>query len=397
MGAYQYQALTKTGRYCKGVIEADSEQHARTLLRSKNLLPTAVGLVKKRHRHAKETMSVQALALLTRQLSTLLKAGIPMDEALRSVAEQSDHKTVRQCIISIRSKVMEGYALAHAMSEYPKAFPELYRATIAAGEHTGRLDLVLDKLADYTEQQQKTRQKIQNALIYPAVMLFVSFSIVGFLLTFVVPKIIEVFHSTGQSLPIMTRVLIHLSHGLQSYGLLALVLLLCCSLLFKRGLSHPVFRLKWDGFLLRLPLISHLIITINASRYIHTFSILFSAGSSVLETMRVSSRLVTNRVMRQRFDEAALRVKEGEAISQSLKDTSFIGIMAAHLLSSGEKSGQLAMMMERSAQQLDDDVRGRIDMALTLLEPLIILLMGSMVLFIVLATLLPIFSMEQSV
>jgi general secretion pathway protein F len=398
MGAYQYQALKKSGNILKGVIEADSERHARQLLREQDLVPILVHALKKRTlSKRRDALSAAELSLLTRQLATLLAAGIPIEESLRGVAEQSSTSKARQLLIGVRSKVMEGYALAQALSDYPQTFPELYRATVAAGEQTGRLDLVLEKLADYTESQQHTRQKIQQALIYPSLMIIVSISIISFLLAFVVPKIIEVFTSSGQSLPAMTLVLITISHFIRAYGLYALLLLALLSVGFKRSLNNPAIKLKWHEIVLKLPIANYLIKTVNVARYIHTFGILFSAGVNVLETMHVSASLVSNLKMRRAFDEAAIRVREGTSISVALKETGYINPMAAHLIGSGEKSGQLSAMMERAGTQMDREIQQMIDTALTLLEPFVILLMGVAVLFIVLATLLPIFSMEQLV
>ena len=398
MGAYQYQALKKTGATCKGVIEADSERQARQFLREQGVIPTFISTLKKTHLSKnKDKLSAQDLSLFTRQLATLLAAGIPVEESLQGVSEQTDKDKIRRLIIGVRSKVMEGYSLAQAMAEYPYVFPDLYRATVAAGEQTGRLDLVLEKLADYTENQQQIRQKIQQALIYPLLMIVVSTAIISFLLAFVVPKIIDVFTSSGQSLPMMTNALILISRFIKSYGIYALVCFIGLLVIFKKSLTHPHIRLAWHRIILKLPVISYLVRTINVARYIHTFGILFAAGVSVLETMHVSAGLLTNNVMHNAFDIAAIRVKEGTTISQALKDTGFLGSMAIHLIASGEKSGQLSSMMDRAAKHLDNEIRRLIDTALTLLEPLVILFMGAVVLFIVLATLLPIFSMEQLV
>lgn len=398
MGAYQYQALKKSGTTNKGVIEADSERHARQLLREQGLIPTHIHTLRKANLSKKKNkLSVQDRALFTRQLATLLAAGVPLEESLRGVAEQSDKDNVKQIIMGVRSKVMEGYSLAQAMGEYPYVFPELYCATVSSGEQTGHLDIVLEKLADYSEKQQGIQQKIQQALIYPLIMIFVSTTIIAFLLTFVVPKIIEVFSSTGQTLPVMTILLIKMSIFSKKYGLYVLAFLIILIWSFYRSLSNIHVRLAWHHFLLKLPTISYLVKNINVARYIHTFSILFAAGVNVLETMKVSASLVTNLVIRNRFEEATHKVKEGAAISKALKETGFISPMAIHLIASGEKSGELSNMMEHAAQHLDNEVRRLIDTALTLLEPFIILLMGAVVLFIVLSTLLPIFSMEQLV
>lgn len=399
MGAYQYLALKKNGSSDKGVIEADSERHARQMLRDQGLIPTKIQTLTQQRvgSGTKSKISAADLALLTRQLATLLAAGIPVEESLKGVSEQTEKDKVRELIIGIRTKVLEGYGLAQAMSQYPNAFPELYRATVGSGEQTGRLEVVLEKLADYTESQQQTKQKIQQALIYPLIMIIVSISIISFLLTFVVPKIIEVFTSSGQTLPAMTEVLINLSHFIQSYGLYALAIIIFLIFGFKKSLNNLKIKTTWHRILLKIPIVSYLIKTVNVARYIHTFGILFAAGVSVLETMRVSASLITNEVMRKAFNTATLRVREGAGINEALKETRFISPMAIHLIASGEKSGQLSGMMERAANHLDNEVKRLIDTSLTLLEPLVILLMGAVVLFIVLATLLPIFSMEQLV
>lgn len=398
MGAYQYQALKKNGSTSKGVLEADSERHARQLLRDQGLIPTQVQVLTQQRSGSsgnKGKISAADLSLFTRQLATLLAAGIPVEESLRGVSEQTEKDKVRELIIGVRAKVLEGYGLAQAMSHYPQAFPELYRSTVGAGEQTGHLDVVLEKLADYTENQQQTRQKVQQALIYPAIMIIVSIGIISFLLSFVVPKIIEVFTSSGQTLPGMTEVLISISNFVKSYGLYTFLGIILLLYAFKKSLNNIKVKTVWHRLLLKLPVVSYLVKTINVARYIHTFGILFAAGVSVLETMRVSASLVTNLVMRQAFDAATIKVREGSGISEALKETGYISPMAIHLISSGEKSGQLSPMMERSASHLDNEVKRLIDTSLTLLEPLVILLMGAVVLFIVLATLLPIFSMEQ--
>lgn len=340
MPAYQYQALKKDGHSSKGVIEADSERQARQLLRERGLIPTQIdALAQRRQGYAKGKLSASDLSLLTRQLATLLAAGIPVEESLRGVSEQTEKDKVREVIMGIRSKVLEGYGLAQAMGQYPGAFPELYRATVASGEQTGRLDMVLEKLADYTENQQQTKQKVQQALIYPLLMIVVSVAIISFLLTFVVPKIIEVFTNSGQTLPGTTLVLISISGFIKNYGLYSIIALLIILVAFKRALRNSKVRTVWHQLILKLPIVAYLARTINVARYIHTFGILFAAGVSVLETMNVSASLVTNLVMRKAFDNATVKVREGGGISESLKETQYISPMAIHLIASGEKSG----------------------------------------------------------
>lgn len=397
MGAFHYRALTPEGTTKKGVIEADSERAARQLLREKNLLPIETHPIIQTRHTSKGTLSAQSLSLITRQLATLLAAGIPVDESLLGVSEQTEKNNARTLLLGVRAKVLEGYGLAQAMGEFARAFPELYRATVGAGEQTGRLDLVLEKLADYTENQQQTRQKIQQALIYPALMILVSTGIISFLLAFVVPKIIEVFTGSGQTLPEMTQLLIAFSGFIQHKGLYVFAIFILLGLIFTQSLKRPAVKKSWHRLLLRLPLVAYLIKTVNAARYIHTFSILFDAGANILEVMRVSASLITNTAMRDAFDTAAVRVREGMNVTAALKETGFLSPMTLHLIASGEKSGQIASMMQRAATHLDQEIKRLIDTALTLLEPMVIVLMGAVVLFIVLATLLPIFSMEQLV
>lgn len=399
MGAYQYQALQKSGKTTKGVLEADSERHARQVLRDQGLIPTHIRVLTQSRpgTPVKGKIIIADLALFTRQLATLLAAGIPVEESLRGVSEQTEKDKVRELIIGVRAKVLEGYGLAQAMAQYPHAFPELYRATVSSGEQTGHLDVVLEKLADYMENQHLIRQKVMQALIYPIIMIFVSISIIGFLLSFVVPKIIEVFTSSGQTLPGMTLLLISISYFTKNYGLYALIIFVLLGIAFKKSLTNIKIKTAWHRLLLRLPVVSYLVKTVNVSRYIHTFGILFAAGVSVLETMRVAASLVTNVIMQNAFNTAAAKVREGCGISEALKETGYINPMATHLIASGEKSGQLSNMMERAAAHLDNQVKRLVDTSLTLLEPMVILFMGAIVLFIVLATLLPIFSMEQLV
>lgn len=399
MNTFYYEAIHPNGKRLKGTLKADSVFNAKEQLRAQGYIPTEL-----REHHQRTFFSFrlqrftsQDLALLTRQLATLLAAGIPIEEALQGVSEQTEKGKVKEVLNGVRNKVLEGYSLAQALQEYPAIFPELYRSTVGAGEQTGRLDSILENLADYTEKQQNTKQKVQHALIYPLIMMIVSASIITFLLIYIVPSMIHVFSDTGQTLPLSTVLLIKISDFLQSYGLWMLTLFIVFFLVFKKLIKNPKQKLQFHRFLLRLPLISYLIRTVNMARYIHTFSILFASGVNVLETMRISAQLIQNLEIRQAFQNATFQVREGRDISAALKDTGYIEPMALHLISSGEKSGELASMMKRAAHHLDQQVSRLIDTALTLLEPFMIIVMGGVVMFIVLATLLPIFSMEQLV
>lgn len=396
MSTYHYTALDPSGKSVKGLLQAESEHQAREQLRAKGFVPTQLKPhVAKSLRFS--SVSKQDVALLTRQLATLLTAGIPIEEALLAVSEQSDNTKTRTVLLGVRAKIQEGFSLAQSLGEYPHIFPDLYRSTVGAGEQTGRLDVVLEKLADYTEYQQAMKQKIQQALIYPLLMVVVSFSIIAFLLSFVVPKMITVFSDSGQTLPLMTKVLIGVSHFVQSYAVLIIIILVAMSVALRFWLKNKQNKYKFHQFLLKLPVVAYLTRSLNVARYIHTFSILFAAGVNVIETMRISSRLIQNLPMQEAFIAATTQVKEGKEINVALKETGYLPPIALHLIANGEKSGHLPEMMKHAATHLDNEVNRLLDLALTLLEPFMILFMGGIVLFIVLATLLPIFSMEQLV
>lgn len=403
MAGFHYVALNSKHEKIKGTIEADNFKHARQLLRAKQLIPLEVHSVQQKFRKnqkgkisSKQSMSSKELALMTRQFSTLLSAGLPIEEVLSAVAEQTEKPKTKGLILSVRGKVLEGRSLASAMRDFPSAFSELYCSTVAAGEKSGHLDVVLQRLADFTEQQYQMRQKIQNALIYPSIMVLVSISIVGFLLEYVVPKMISVYSNIGQTLPTMTQVLIAISTGLKSFGIYILLALIVLFFLFRRALKKNLkFKKRYHALLLRLPILGSAIKTINTARFSRTFAILSSAGVPVLEAMNISSALITNIPIRESVQEATNRVREGANINLALKQTGYFQPMSIHLIASGEASGQLEAMLERVANNQDADIGRLIETSLALFEPAIILLMGAIVLFIVLAVLLPIFQLNQ--
>jgi general secretion pathway protein F len=296
----------------------------------------------------------------------------------------------------VRSKVLEGHALASALRDFPQAFSNLYCATVSAGEKSGHLDIVLQRLADYTEQQYEMRQKIMHALIYPVIMVFVAIGIVGFLLQFVVPKMISVYSNTGQALPGMTQILIAISNGISRYGLYILIAIIAGFVLFRYQMKKNIaFKEKMHRVFLRIPVIGNAIKVVNTARFSRTFAILSSAGVPVLEAMTISSALITNLPIRKAVQEAANRVREGANIYLALKQTTYFPPMSIHLIASGESSGQLENMLERAANNQEGDITRLIETSLALFEPAIILLMGAIVLFIVLAVLLPIFQLDQ--
>ncbi len=402
MAAFSYTALDNTGKTIKGTQEADSARLLRQQLRDQGLIPLEVALVKSGNKASTTVFSrflnriqLNDLTLLTQQLATLLEAGLPVEESLQGVIEQTEKNHVKKILTGVRAKVVEGHSLAYALEQFPHAFPELYCATIAAGEQTGKLHVVLNRLASYAETQQAMRQKISQALIYPIMMTLVSFGIVTFLLIYVVPKITGIFTQSNQALPTATQVLLNISHFLADYGIYLIIVIAIAFFIFFRLLKKTWFKFKWHKLLLKIPMMGYTIRTINTARYARTFGILFAAGVSVLEAMKVSAKLITNYPMRESIDMAGNRVREGAAINVALKNSGYFSPMSVHLIASGESSGKLESMLEKAANNQERDVARLIETLLSLLEPMIILIMGAIVLFIVLAILLPIFQLDQ--
>ena len=404
MGAFEYTALDAQGRERKGLIEGDTPKHVRQLLREKHLLPmevqeTAARELKQRRRRGfmRRGLSTLDLALLTRQLATLLHSGLPLEESLQAVAEQTEKPRVQRIILGVRGKVVEGHPLAEGLRDFPQAFPEIYRATVSAGEQSGKLDSVLERLADYTESRQVMGQQVSNALVYPIVLIVLSFAIVSFLLAYVVPQVVAVFESGHQELPIATRILIGLSDFVRHYWFYALVLLAGATWGFLRWLRAPEARLRFDAFLLRVPLAGKLIRGVNTARFSRTFSILTASAVPVLEALRISAEVINNRPMKNAVDEAALRVREGAPIGKSLAVRKMFPPMMIHLISSGESSGELEKMLERAASNQEREMDGLLATLTNLLGPFMVVFMGAIVMFIVIALLLPIFQLNDLV
>ena len=404
MPAFSYVALDTEGKSQKGVLEADSARHVRQLLREKRLNPLEVHSVsqtkskssndKNVRRPQRKRVKVAELALITRQLATLLAAGLPVEEVLHTVAEQAGKPHIQAVLMGVRGKVLEGHTIADGMADFPKAFPKLYRATVAAGEQSGHLDMVLERLADYTEKQHFMRQKIQQALVYPTLMTIVSIAIVIFLLIYIVPKIITVFSQSGQALPAVTSALLAVSAAVQSYGFYALILIILLAFGFRQLLKKENVREKFQRILLKIPVVSTAYLAVNAARFSRTFGILFAATVPVLEAMRVAADLVTLIPMYKAIDQSIAKVREGSSIHRALQQTGYFVPMTIHLIAGGEASGQLENMLARAAENQDRHVTMLIESGLTLFEPMMIIVMGAIVLFIVLAIMLPIFQLD---
>lgn len=403
MGAYQYVAVDPNGKEHKGILEGDTARHVRQILRERALLPVEVAEVESRERGRRQRFTLRRglstldLALLTRQLATLLRAGLPLEEALLAVSEQTEKARLKSIVLGVRAKVLEGHTLASGLEDFPQAFPTVYRATVSAGEQAGRLDAVLERLADYTESRHGLRQKLSHAMVYPTVLTGLALTIIVLMLVYVVPKVVGVFETTGQELPILTRALIAVSEFLQTWwlGLLALVVLAVVAV--RRILSVEGPRRRLHNWLLRAPLVGRVVTGLNTARFTRTLSILTSSGVPVLEALRISATVVTNLPMRDAVQEAALRVSEGGAIGRALGQSKLFPPMSIHLISSGESSGELDRMLERAATHQENEMDNLLGAMLSVLEPALIVLMGLIVLAIVMAILLPIFQINQLV
>jgi general secretion pathway protein F len=402
MGAFEYTAVDNSGRERKGVLEGDTARQVRQLLRDQNLLPVNVQEVKQneiRRDSARFTFrrgaSAGDLAMMTRQLATLVRSGLPLEEALLAVSEQTEKPRIRSILMGVRAKVMEGHALADGLGDFPAVFPELYRATVAAGEQSGHLDTVLERLSDYTEAREQLRSKTINAMLYPLMLFLVCIGIVFLLLTFVVPKIVVQFENSKAQLPFLTRALIGISDFVRQYGWIMAILLFGAGYAFKRWLRDPAARRRFHAFLLRVPLIGRVVRGTNTARFARTFSTLTSSSVPVLEAMRIAGEVVTNLPMRDAVEEAAARVREGAPIGKSLGAPKIFPPMMIHLIASGETSGDLEQMLDRAATNQEREMDSILGAVVGLLGPLMIVVMAGFVLLIVLAMLLPIFQLNE--
>jgi general secretion pathway protein F len=402
MGAFEYTALDPRGREKRGVLEGDAARQIRQQLREKGWVPLSVEEVaqreakeRKRYAFLRRGISATELALITRQLATLVRAGLPLEECLRAVSQQADKGRLKSMLLAVRARVMEGHSLAVGLSDFPHVYPELYRTTVEAGEQSGHLDRVLERLADYTESRQQLRQKIQLAVFYPALLTVVAILVVGGLMTYVVPQVVQVFENIGQELPPLTRGLIAVSDFLRNNGLVMLILLVLAIAGFSYLLRNTAVRRRFHKVLLIIPLVSRLERGLNTGRFARTFSILTASGVPVLESMRISAQVMSNLPMKEAVAEATARVREGAGIAAALERSGYFPPMTVQLVASGEASGKLEEMLERAAINQEREIETLIAALLGLFEPLLILFMGSVVLVIVLAILLPIFDLNQ--
>ncbi|MDE3737356.1 type II secretion system inner membrane protein GspF [Pseudomonas resinovorans] len=401
MAAYEYLAMDQTGRKLRGVQEADSERQARQLLRERHLVPlrlrAARGSLRTVGGNNRRGLGAAELAMLTRQLATLVQAALPLEEVLAAVAAQCEKRSHQGMLLAIRARVLEGHGLARAMAEFPRAFPALYRATVAAGERAGHLGQVLLQLADYTEARHAARQQIQLALLYPSILLLAAFGIVGFLLGFVVPDVVKVFIDSGQELPALTRGLIAASAALRDYGLIMLVLLAGLVGASRLMLHRPAARLRWHAAQLRLPVLGKVLRAGSCSRFISTLAILGRSGVPLVDALEIAAEVVANQQIRTGLKDVSRAVREGGGLTRALERSGHFPPMMLYMIASGERSGELDAMLERAARQQEAHLANRIALLVGLFEPAMLVFMGASVLLIVLAILMPILSLNQLV
>lgn len=404
MGAFEFTALDAAGRDQKGVLEGDTPRQVRQQLRERGWTPLSVQEVSQRESRdagsrlqLRRGVSARDLALITRQLATLVRSGFPIEESLRAVSQQTEKPRLKSLLAAVRSRVVEGHSLASGLSDFPHAFPELYRTTVEAGEQSGHLDVVLERLADYTESRQELQQKLQQVMVYPVLLSIMALGITALLLTYVVPQVVQVFDNVGQELPVLTRALIAISDFMQHYGVLLLVAIVLLVTGIRYLLKQEGPRKTFHGGLLRTPFLSRMVKGLNTARFARTLSILTASGVPVLESLRIAGSVMTNVPMREAVDAAARRVREGSSISGSLEKSGYFPPMTLHLIASGETSGNLESMLERAALNQEREMHTLIASIMAAVEPLILVVMGLVVLLIVLAILVPIFNFNQLV
>jgi general secretion pathway protein F len=408
MSGYKYEALSPDGRVRRGVLESDSPRQARARLREQGLLPVEIEAIAqaetegspattRRVRRRRRRLGATALALLTRQLATLLGAGLTIEQALNALIDQAERDAERHLLAAVRGDVLAGQPLARALGRHPAAFPEVYVTLVDAGERSGRLADVLARLADYTEEREQLRAKVALAFVYPALVTLVAVTVVTGLLLYVVPQVVQVFQNANQQLPFLTRALLGLSHFLRVYGGFVVIALALAAVAARAVLAVPRLRARWHGHLLRLPVVGALARGLNTARLAATLAILVGSRVPLLASLRAGVGVVSNLPMKHALEDASERVQEGASLSRSLGASRLFPPLMVHMIASGESSGRLAEMLERTATQSTRELERRVAAFVALLEPLLILAMGGMVLAIVLAILLPIFELNQIV
>ena len=400
MPSFRFEAADAAGRIEKGLLEADSAASARAALRARGLVPLEVGALaaeQRARRSIRRRFSEAELALATRQLASLLGAGLPVAQALAATIEQAEEPAVREVFAAVRSDVFAGHRLAEALAQFPREFPDVYRASVAAGEDSGELGGVMERLAGYLEERIALRGKVLGAFLYPAIVTGVALAIVLFLMTYVVPQVVEVFSHSRQALPWPTRVLLGVSYAFRFGWPWMLLAGIGGVFAWRAWLRLPGRRLVWDRWTLGLPLFGRIVRGVNTARFASTLAILAGAGVPLLRALDAARGTLANSVLAAAVDEVIAAVREGQALSSSLGRSKVFPPVLVHLAASGEATGKLAPLLERAATNLSREAERRALALSTVLEPLLIVAMGAIVLGIVLAVLMPIIEINQLV
>lgn len=398
MALFDYQAANAQGRIEKGQLDADSPRGARQLLRGRGLTPVQVSPARSAGSGWRaRRLSASELAWATRQLASLLAASLPLEGALSAVIEQAERPHVAQALTAVRADVRAGQRLTVALAARPRDFPPIYRALVGAGEDSGDLARVMERLADYIEERNALQAKVLTAFIYPAAISLVSVAIVIFLLSYVVPQVVTAFVQARQTLPMLTQVMLAASAFVRSWGVWVALGIGACVVAWRLALRRPDLRLRWDAMLLRVPMLGRFVLGVNSARFASTLAILLDAGVPLLRALEAARQTLGNALLVRCADDVSARVREGAALGSALKVQKVYPPILVHLVASGEKTGALAPLLDRAAQTISREIERRA-MALTaLLEPTMILVMGGVVLTIVLAVLMPIMEMNQLV
>jgi general secretion pathway protein F len=400
MPGFRYQAYNVEGKLHKGVLEADSARQARSLLRDQGLTPYRVDVIAANDpaagaRLRPVSLSTAELTQLTRGLASLLEAGLTVEQAFNALIEQAENERTRQVLAALRGEVIAGNTVAKALAAFPNVFSELYRTLVAAGESSGQLPRVLSKLSDYLEDRQQMRARLSLALIYPAIVTVVALVVVGALLVYVLPQVVQVFQHAHQKLPILTRALIALSAFLQATWGLWLALIVAGIVALRLAMKRPRSRARVHRLLWRNAIVGRMLRHLDAARLAATLSILVGSRVPILQALEAGTGVMTLVPMREALTTAARGVREGMPLARALGATNAFPPVMVHLISSGETSGRLDEALERAARQQQADIATRLAAFAALFEPAMILAMGGVVLVIVLAILLPIFQLNQ--
>ncbi len=407
MQAFEYSAVDRNGKACKGTISADGPNEARRTLLARQIYATDIKPTGSRGKSVanflpaifrqQEKIGSKELALITRQMATMIEAASPVEEVLAALAQQAEKSTTRAILSRVRTNVIEGMRLSRAMEEEPATFDSLYCSMVAAGEAAGALGSVLSRVADHREKSEETRAKIQSALIYPAVLLTVATGVVTALMVLVVPKVVAQFDSFGGELPAITQIVVGISNFLSSYGLFLLLVITALVFGFGVAMRRPAVRYHVHTGLLALPVIGRLIRSVNAARFARAFGTLVLGGSPVLEAMVAAKETIRSAPIKSSLSDAITRVREGSGVAGSLQQVAALPPMLSYMASAGERSGQLGMMMHKVADYLESEFDGFTKSALSLLEPMIVILMGGIVGVIVMSIMLPILRLNSLV